>query len=101
MTDHKLPLSFYGFSTIYILKSQMPEHMVKDLNDYLDGLRKDKDKQSAAGGLVGQIKNGEQLEIDVTNPKVQDYTRLVVQLAAQYIKELSRVTGIINGYTNF
>ena len=101
MTDHKLPLSFYGFSTIYILKSQMPEHMVKDLNDYLDGLRKDKDKQSAAGGLVGQIKNGEQLEIDVTNPKVQDYTRLVVQLAAQYIKEFSRVTGIIHGDTNF
>ena len=101
MTQHKLPLTFYGFSTIYVLKSQLPDDMVKDLNDYLDGLRKDKDKQTAAGGLVGQIKNGEQLEIDVTDEKVKDYARLVVQLGAQYIKEFSRVTGISQGNTNF
>ena len=101
MAEHKLPLTFYGFSTIYILKSQIPEHMVKDLNDYLDDLRKSKDKVSAGGGLVGQIKNGEQLEIDILNPKVQDYIRLVVQLGAQYIKEFSRTTGVVHSDTNF
>ena len=54
---HQLP-------SVFLMETQMPEKMVKDLNTYLDDLLKQEDRQSLAGTLVGQIHRGEQLNMD-------------------------------------
>ena len=40
---------------VYVLETQMPQQMIDDVNDYMDEYRQDKNKESLAKTLVGQI----------------------------------------------
>ena len=53
VTVHKMP-------SVFVMETEMPENMVKDLNNYLDEYIEDKNKKSLANTLVGQIRQGEQ-----------------------------------------
>ena len=44
---------------VYVLEAQMPKDMVNSVNDYMDEYKHDKNKQSLANTLVGQIDKGE------------------------------------------
>ena len=46
---------------VYVLEAQMPQDMIDSVNDYMDEYREDKNKESLAKTLVGQIDKGEQI----------------------------------------
>jgi hypothetical protein len=57
----KHQVDIYTMPAVFMLKTQIPKKLVDGLNDYLDELREDKDRESLAKTLVGQIHQGEQL----------------------------------------
>ena len=86
VTVHNMP-------SVFVMETQMPESMVKDLNDYLDEYVEDKNKKSLADTLVGQISQGEQLLMENDDPRVKEYTDFVCGLGADYINFFSQNTG--------
>ena len=59
VTVHNMP-------SVYVMETEMPLSMVKDINDYLDEYKETEDKKSLADTLVGQITQGEQLLLDLS-----------------------------------
>ena len=78
VTVHSMP-------SVFVMETEMPESMVKDLNDYLDEYVEDKNKKSLADTLVGQITQGEQLLMDNNDPRLKEYNQLINSLGADYI----------------
>ena len=76
-----------------MLETRMPEKMVDDLNDYLDELLEDEDRRSLAHTLVGQIHRGEQLNMEVDDERLQEYSKFVTHLGAEYINHFMNQTG--------
>ena len=72
----------------YVLETQMPQQMVDDVNDYMDEYRKDKNKESLAKTLVGQIDKGEQLLLDHNDKRMVEYNSFICSLGAEYINHL-------------
>ena len=66
-------VNIWTMPAVFVLETRMPEAMVDDLNEYLDELRESEDKESLAGTLVGQIAQGEQLNMDPEHEKVREY----------------------------
>jgi hypothetical protein len=86
VTVHNMP-------SVFVMETQMPMSMVEDLNDYLDEYVEDKNKKSLADTLVGQIAQGEQLLMDNTDPRLEEYTNFICGLGADYINFFSQNTG--------
>ena len=78
VTVHNMP-------SVYVMETDMPMSMVNDLNEYLDEYLEDQNKKSLAGTLVGQIAQGEQLLMDNTDPRLEEYNNLICSLGADYI----------------
>tara|TARA_R100000234_G_scaffold58967_1_gene35628 strand:- start:9273 stop:9980 length:708 start_codon:yes stop_codon:yes gene_type:complete len=74
---------------VYVLETQMPQKMIDDVNDYMDEYREDKNKESLAKTLVGQIDKGEQLLLDPNDKRMVEYNHFICQLGAQYINHFS------------
>ena len=83
---HQLP-------SVFLMETQMPEKMVKDLNTYLDDLLKKDDRESLAGTLVGQIHRGEQLNMDPEHELLQEYCQFITGLGASYVNTVMEQTG--------
>ena len=67
-------VNIHTMPAVFMLKAKIPEKLVDGLNDYLDELREDEDRESLAKTLVGQIHQGEQLNIPPTDDKrIQPY----------------------------
>ena len=82
-------------AVVYAENSEIPEKLVDGLNDYLDELLEDEDRESLAKTLVGQIHQGEQLNIPPTDDeRVQPYVAFLCDLGATYINHFSQSTGI-------
>ena len=64
----------------------MPDEMVSDLNHYLDDLREQEDRPSHAKRLVGQIGHGEQLTMDHSDSRLEEFVRMSGALAVEYLK---------------
>ena len=79
--------------SVLMLQHSMDDKMVEDLNDYLDGLQKSKDKKSASEDLVGQIHSGEQLIMDPKDKKVASFRDMAVNLGIKYIQHFVQHTG--------
>ncbi len=74
---------------VYVLETQMPEDMIDSVNDYMDEYKHDKNKQSLANTLVGQIDKGEQLLLDHNDKRMVDYNNFICGLGAEYINHFS------------
>ena len=88
-----IEVNIWNMPAVFVLETRMPEAMVDDLNEYLDELRESKDKESLAGTLVGQIAQGEQLNMDPEHEKVREYSKFITSLGAQYINDFMQNTG--------
>jgi hypothetical protein len=86
VTVHNMP-------SVYVMETEMPISMVKDLNDYLDEYKEDQNKKSLADTLVGQISQGEQLLMDNEDSRVKEYSEFVCSLGADYINFFFNNTG--------
>ena len=63
-SDDRVHYKMQVLPAVYVLETHMPQKMVDDVNDYMDEYREDKNKESLAKTLVGQIHKGEQLLLD-------------------------------------
>jgi len=75
-----------------MLQHRLPDQVVTTLNDYLDKLRQNKQRESAGSSLVGQIHQGEQLVMDYEDLKLIPFTRIVESLAAAYLRHFVEQT---------
>ena len=89
-------VDIYTMPAVFMLKTQIPKKLVDGLNDYLDELLEDEDRESLAKTLVGQIHQGEQLNIPPTDDeRVQPYVAFLCDLGATYINHFSQSTGVM------
>ena len=94
---HEHPFQIHNMPAVYVLETQMPQQMVDDVNDYMDEYRKDKNKESLAKTLVGQIDKGEQLLLDHNDKRMVEYNSFICSLGAEYINHFSRAGNRLKG----
>ena len=82
---------------VYVLETQMPKQMIDDVNDYMDEYKHNKNKQSLAKTLVGQIDKGEQLLLDHNDKRMVEYNSFICQLGAEYINYFGRAGNTVKG----
>ena len=82
--------TMHNMPAVYVLETQMPKKMVDDVNDYMDEYREDKNKESLAKTLVGQIDKGEQLLLDHNDKRLLEYNHFICNLGAEYINYFAR-----------
>ena len=91
--NKEMKYDIYSLPSVLMLQHSMDDKIVEDLNDYLDGLQKSKDKKSASEDLVGQIHSGEQLIMDPKDKKVASFRDMAVNLGIKYIQHFVKHTG--------
>ena len=69
---HRLP-------AVIVTEHQLPDELVKELNDYLDKYKEDENKKSLSHTLVGQIHHGEQLLMDHKEPALENYYKYITE----------------------
>ncbi len=74
---------------VYVLETQMPQDMIDSVNDYMDEYKHDKNKQSLANTLVGQIDKGEQLLLDHNDQRMVEYNNFICGLSVEYINHFA------------
>jgi len=82
---------------VYVLQTQMPQQMIDDVNDYMDEYRQDKNKESLAKTLVGQIDKGEQLLLDHNDKRMVEYNNFICSLGAEYINHFAASGNSLKG----
>ena len=95
MNEH--PFQIHNMPAVYVLETQMPQQMVDDVNDYMDEYRQDKNKESLAKTLVGQINKGEQLLLDHNDKRMVEYNNFICSLGAEYINHFAASGNSIKG----
>ena len=88
-SDDRVHYKMQVLPAVYVLETQMPQKMVDDVNDYMDEYREDKNKQSLASTLVGQIDKGEQLLLDHNDKRMVEYNNFICSLSAEYINNFA------------
>ena len=83
------PFQMQVLPAVYVLETRMPQSMIDDVNDYMDEYREDKNKQSLASTLVGQIDKGEQLLLDHNDKRMVEYNNFICSLSAEYINNFA------------
>jgi hypothetical protein len=91
MSD-QIEYELYTLPAALMLQHRLPDQVVTTLNDYLDKLRQNKQRESAGSSLVGQIHQGEQLVMDYEDVKLIPFTRIVESLAAAYLRHFVEQT---------
>ena len=82
---------------VYVLETQMPKDMIDSVNDYMDEYKHDKNKQSLANTLVGQIDKGEQLLLDHNDKRMVEYNNFICNLGAEYINHFAASGNSLKG----
>ena len=82
---------------VYVLETQMPKDMIDSVNDYMDEYKHDKNKQSLANTLVGQIDKGEQLLLDHNDKRMVEYNNFICSLGAEYINHFAASGNSVKG----
>jgi hypothetical protein len=91
MSD-QIEYELYTLPAALMLQHRLPDQVVTTLNEYLDSLRQDKERESAANTLVGQIHQGEQLVMDYEDESLAPFVRIVESLAAAYLRNFVEQT---------
>ena len=87
----------HNMPAVYVLETQMPQQMIDDVNDYMDEYREDKNKESLAKTLVGQIDKGEQLLLDHNDKRMVDYNNFICNLGVEYINHFAASGNSLKG----
>ena len=90
--DNQIEYELFTLPAALMLQHRLPHQVVTTLNDYLDKLRQNKQRESAGSSLVGQIHQGEQLVMDYEDVKLIPFTRIVESLAAAYLRHFVEQT---------
>ena len=91
----KHQVDIYTMRAVFMLKTQIPKKLVDGLNDYLDELREDEERESLAKTLVGLIHQGEQLNIRPgDDERIKPYSDYLCDLGATYIQHFCNATGV-------
>jgi hypothetical protein len=88
-SDDRVHYKMQVLPAVYVLETHMPQKMVDDVNEYMDEYRQDKNKESLAKTLVGQIHKGEQLLLDHNDPKMVGYNGFITALSTEYINQFA------------
>ena len=91
--DTDIKVEIHALPAVFMLETRMPDKMVNDLNEYLDELLEDEERRSLAHTLVGQIHRGEQLNMEPDDERLQEYSKFVTHLGAEYINHFMSQTG--------
>ena len=91
MSD-QIEYELFSLPAAFMLQHNLPEQVVTTLNDYLDTLKQNKLRESAADYLVGQIHQGEQLKMDHEDVSLTPFVRIVESLAAAYLRHFVEQT---------
>ena len=91
MSD-QIEYELFSLPAAFMLQHNLPEQVVTTLNDYLDTLKQNKLRESAADYLVGQIHQGEQLKMDHEDESLTPFVRIVESLAAVYLRHFVEQT---------
>ena len=75
-----ITVEVHNLPSVFVMETQMPKKMVKDLNTYLDELLKQDDRESLSGTLVGQIHRGEQLNMDPEHELFQEIVQISIEV---------------------
>jgi hypothetical protein len=95
MTEGKFQI--HSMPAVYVLETQMPQDMIDNVNDYMDEYKHDKNKQSLANTLVGQIDKGEQLLLDHNDKRMVEYNNFICSLGVEYINHFSASGNSLKG----
>ena len=93
LEESDIKVEIHSLPAVFMLETRMPDKMVNDLNDYLDELLEDEERRSLAHTLVGQIHRGEQLNMEPEDERLQEYSKFVTSLGAEYINNFMNQTG--------
>jgi hypothetical protein len=88
-SDDRVHYKMQVLPAVYVLETHMPQKMVDDVNDYMDEYREDKNKESLAKTLVGQIHKGEQLLLNHNDPRMVGYNGFITALSTEYINQFA------------
>jgi hypothetical protein len=91
------PFQMHTMPAVYVLETQMPQNMIDSVNDYMDEYKHDKNKQSLANTLVGQIDKGEQLLLDHNDKRMVEYNNFICSLGAEYINHFASAGNSLKG----
>lgn len=91
------PFQMHSMPAVYVLETQMPQDMIDSVNDYMDEYKHDKNKQSLANTLVGQIDKGEQLLLDHNDKRMVEYNNFICNLGAEYINHFAASGNSLKG----
>jgi|3_EtaG_2_1085321.scaffolds.fasta_scaffold65791_2 hypothetical protein len=87
-------ITLFSIIDFMLCQTTIPMEMVDALNVELDRLRADKNRDSHAHTLVGQMKRGEQLGLSRDNPVFRKVYALVEQLAMTYVEAFGKQTSL-------
>jgi hypothetical protein len=90
--NDQIEYELFSLPAAFMLQHNLPEQVVTTLNDYLDTLKQNKLRESAADYLVGQIHQGEQLKMDHEDVSLTPFVRIVESLAAAYLRHFVEQT---------
>ena len=90
--DNQIEYELFTLPAAFMLQHRLPHQVVTTLNEYLDSLRQNKERESAANTLVGQIHQGEQLVMDYEDKSLAPFVRIVESLAAAYLRNFVEQT---------
>ena len=90
--NDQIEYELFSLPAAFMLQHNLPEQVVTTLNAYLDTLKQNKLRESAADYLVGQIHQGEQLKMDHEDVSLTPFVRIVESLAAAYLRHFVEQT---------
>ena len=90
--NDQIEYELFSLPAAFMLQHNLSEQVVTTLNDYLDTLKQNKLRESAADYLVGQIHQGEQLKMDHEDVSLTPFVRIVESLAAAYLRHFVEQT---------
>ena len=76
-------------SQTFVLKMELPEKVLTNLQAYCQDLINDESAKNASYKLAGQIEKGKELSVDPTDSKVEDFALKVRSLAVSYVNEFA------------
>ena len=76
----------FSLPAALMIEHDMADGLVQTLNNYLDKERLSQDKKSAGDSLIGQIHQGEQLEMDYELEELKLFRTIVENLGVSYLR---------------
>lgn len=88
----QIEYELFTLPAAFMLQHRLTDQVVTTLNDYLDTLKQNEERVSAADTLVGQIHQGEQLVMDFKDVSLAPFVRIVESLASAYLRHFVEQT---------